>query len=280
MVKGKDPHECRRACRMVLSLQRKRCLKVRLRFFSKSFHMGYGACGKVPSQPGTLSEGRAIVVKQLSVTSHQGKSQFIAEISTISSVQHRNLVKLYGCCIEGAHRLLVYEYLEHRSLDQALFDLAYLHEESRPRIVHRDVKASNIISDFRLAKLYDDKKTHISTRVAGTIGYLGPEYAMLGHLTEKADVYGFGVVALEIVSGRPNADTTLDQDKMYLLGWEKGKQVNKAKKWRFSSAVCDGARDRVDFCVPVTTMQGNFHEGIPCKYVPVYVDQFRRGSKS
>ncbi|KAB1216925.1 hypothetical protein CJ030_MR4G016062 [Morella rubra] len=106
--------------------------------------------------------------------------------------------------------------------------LAYLHEESRLRIVHRDVKASNIlldsdlipkISDFGLAKLYDDKKTHISTRVAGTIGYLAPEYAMRGHLTEKADVFAFGVVALEVVSGRPNCDSTLEEEKIYLLEW-------------------------------------------------------------
>ncbi|XP_059441724.1 probable LRR receptor-like serine/threonine-protein kinase At1g56140 [Corylus avellana] len=135
---------------------------------------------------GTLHDGRLIAVKQLSITSHQGKKQFMTEIATISAVQHRNLVKLYGCCIEGDQRLLVYEFLENRSLDQALFarGLAYLHKESRLRIVHRDVKASNIlldshlipkISDFGLAKLYDDKKTHISTRVAGTIGYLAPE---------------------------------------------------------------------------------------------------------
>ncbi|KAJ8751960.1 hypothetical protein K2173_000706 [Erythroxylum novogranatense] len=156
---------------------------------------------------------------------------------------NRNLVKLYGCCIEGDNRLLVYEYLENKSLDQALFGkglilnwstcfhiclgvargLAYLHEESRVRIVHRDVKASNIlipkISDFGLAKLYDDKKTHISTRVAGTIGYLAPEYAMRGHLTEKADIFAFGVVALEIISGRPNANSSLEEDEMYLLEW-------------------------------------------------------------
>lgn len=171
-----------------------------------------------------------MAVKQLSLASHQGKNQFITEIATISAVQHRNLVKLYGCCIEGEKRLLVYEYLQNRSLDQVLFGkrmplvelhvcssnkyynhgdlivyglheagerslnldwptrfdicmgiargLAYLHEESRVRIVHRDVKASNIlldsdfvpkISDFGLAKLYDDKKTHISTRIAGTM---------------------------------------------------------------------------------------------------------------
>ncbi|XP_022968871.1 probable LRR receptor-like serine/threonine-protein kinase At1g56140 isoform X2 [Cucurbita maxima] len=215
--------------------------------FNPSNKLGEGGFG--PVYKGTLSDGRVVAVKQLSVASHQGKSQFVAEIATISAVQHRNLVKLYGCCIEADKRLLVYEFLENKSLDQALFGnkhltidwptrfdicvgvargLTYLHEESRLRIVHRDVKASNIlldgnlipkISDFGLAKLYDDKKTHISTRVAGTIGYLAPEYAMRGHLTEKADVFGFGVVALEIVSGRPNSDPSLEQDKIYLLEW-------------------------------------------------------------
>ncbi|KAF5475515.1 hypothetical protein F2P56_007315 [Juglans regia] len=215
--------------------------------FIPSNKLGEGGFG--PVYKGTLSDGRVVAVKQLSVASHQGRSQFIAEIATISAVQHRNLVKLYGCCIEGDKRLLVYEYLENKSLDQALFGknglnldwptrisicigtargLAYLHEESRPRIVHRDVKASNIlldaelcpkISDFGLAKLYDDKITHISTRVAGTIGYLAPEYAMRGHLTEKADVFSFGVFALEILSGRANSDSSLDTEKIYLLEW-------------------------------------------------------------
>ncbi|KAD5318021.1 hypothetical protein R6Q59_033352 [Mikania micrantha] len=215
--------------------------------FSPANKLGEGGFG--PVYKGTLDDGRVIAVKQLSIASHQGKSQFIAEIATISAVQHRNLVKLYGCCIDGEKRLLVYEYLENKSLDQALFGenrlslswatrfeiclgiargLAYLHEESRIRVVHRDVKASNVlldsdlnpkISDFGLAKLYDDKKTHMSTRVAGTIGYLAPEYAMRGHLTEKADVFGFGVVALEIISGRPNSDSTLEDEKIYLLEW-------------------------------------------------------------
>uniref|UniRef100_A0A5B6ZWK1 non-specific serine/threonine protein kinase n=1 Tax=Davidia involucrata TaxID=16924 RepID=A0A5B6ZWK1_DAVIN len=216
--------------------------------FSPANKLGEGGFG--PVYKGTLNDGRVVAVKQLSVASHQGKRQFVAEIATISAVQHRNLVKLYGCCIEGDKRLLVYEYHENKSLDQALFagkrslyldwptrcdiclgvarGLAYLHEESRLRIVHRDVKASNIlldsvfnpkISDFGLAKLYDDKMTHISTRVAGTIGYLAPEYAMRGHLTEKADVFGFGVVALEIISGRPNSDSSLEEEKIYLLEW-------------------------------------------------------------
>ncbi|KAF9598329.1 hypothetical protein IFM89_026857 [Coptis chinensis] len=131
--------------------------------FSPTNKLGEGGFG--PVYKGMLSDGREIAVKKLLVPSHQGKSQFIAEISIISSVQHHNLVKLYGCCIEVEDRLLVYEYLEKKSLDQALFGktvlhldwptryniclqaakgLAYLHEESKPRIVHRDVKASNI----------------------------------------------------------------------------------------------------------------------------------------
>ncbi|KAL5983358.1 hypothetical protein ACLOJK_017442 [Asimina triloba] len=215
--------------------------------FSPANKLGEGGFGSV--YKGILSDGKVVAVKLLSVASRQGKSQFVTEIATISAVQHKNLVKLYGCCIEGDNRLLVYEFLENKSLDQALFGrdklnldwptrydiclgtakgLSYLHEESRLRIVHRDVKASNIlldaehvpkISDFGLAKLYDDKRTHMSTRVAGTIGYLAPEYAMRGHLTEKADVFAFGVVALEILSGRPNQVSSLDKEKIYLLEW-------------------------------------------------------------
>ncbi|KAG5532890.1 hypothetical protein RHGRI_027240 [Rhododendron griersonianum] len=223
-------------------------LKAATEDFNFANKLGEGGFG--PVFKGTLNDGRVIAVKQLSVASRQGKDQFVAEIATTSAVQHRNLVKLYGCCIEGNKRLIVYEYLENKSLDKALFagktslflnwpirfdiclgvarGLAYLHVESRLRIVHRDVKASNIlldsdlnpkVSDFGLAKLFDDKKTHISTRVAGTFGYLAPEYAMLGQLTEKADVFGFGVVALEIVSGRPNTDSSLEEEKIYLLQW-------------------------------------------------------------
>ncbi|URE20783.1 LRR receptor-like serine threonine-protein kinase [Musa troglodytarum] len=222
-------------------------LKTATEDFNSANKLGEGGFG--PVYKGKLSDGRTVAVKQLSVASNQGKHQFMTEIAIISAVQHRNLVKLYGCCVEGEKRLVVYEYLENKSLDQAIFGnnnlhldwpirfeiclgiaraLAYLHEESRVRIVHRDVKASNIlldanlnpkISDFGLAKLYDDDKTHISTRVAGTIGYLAPEYAMRGHLTEKADVFAFGVVVLEVLSGRSNADQSLKNEKVYLLEW-------------------------------------------------------------
>jgi serine/threonine protein kinase len=106
--------------------------------------------------------------------------------------------------------------------------LAYLHEESSIRVVHRDIKASNVlldanlnpkISDFGLAKLYDDKMTHVSTKVAGTFGYLAPEYAMRGHMTEKVDVFAFGVVLLETLAGRPNYDDALEEDKIYIFEW-------------------------------------------------------------
>ncbi|WVZ87141.1 LOW QUALITY PROTEIN: hypothetical protein U9M48_033828 [Paspalum notatum var. saurae] len=215
--------------------------------FSSINLLGKGGYGSV--YKGKLSDGSMVAVKLLSETSHQGKKQFIAEIETISQVQHRNLVKLYGCCLEGNRPLLVYEYMENGSLDKALCGsekinldwptrykiclgiargMSYLHEESSIRIVHRDIKASNVlldinlspkISDFGLAKLYDDKKTHVSTKVAGTLGYLAPEYAMRGHMTEKVDVFAFGVVALEIIAGRPNFDNTIDEDKVYILEW-------------------------------------------------------------
>ncbi|KAL0300970.1 UNVERIFIED_CONTAM: putative LRR receptor-like serine/threonine-protein kinase [Sesamum radiatum] len=194
--------------------------------FNLANKLGEGGFG--PVYKGTLADGRVVAVKQLSAASHQGKSQFLAEIATVSAVQHRNLTKLI--CSDGTEGKSLYLDWETR-YDICLGvarGLAYLHEESRLRIVHRDVKASNIlldsdltpkISDFGLAKLYDENKTHISTRVAGTIGYLAPEYAMRGRLTEKADIFSFGVVALEIISGRPNSDPSLKDDTIYLLEW-------------------------------------------------------------
>ncbi|KAF6173364.1 hypothetical protein GIB67_027059, partial [Kingdonia uniflora] len=211
--------------------------------------IGEGGFG--PVYKGLLADGTIIAVKQLSSKSKQGNREFVNEIGMISALQHPNLVKLYGCCIEGNQLLLVYEYLENNSLARALFGpeefrikldwrtrhkicvgiargLAYLHEESRLKIVHRDIKATNVlldkdlhpkISDFGLAKLDEEENTHISTRIAGTFGYMAPEYAMRGYLTDKADVYSFGIVALEIVSGRSNSNYRPKEECVYLLDW-------------------------------------------------------------
>ncbi|KAL4627268.1 hypothetical protein ACB092_05G155900 [Castanea dentata] len=202
--------------------------------FDSANKIGEGGFG--PVYKGQLPDGTVIAVKQLSSKSKQGNREFLNEIGMISCLQHPNLVKLHGCCIEGEQLLLVYEYMENNNLARALFGpeinqlkldwptrlkicigiargLAFLHEESRIKIVHRDIKATNVlldgdlnpkISDFGLAKLDEEEKTHISTRVAGTIGYMAPEYALWGYLTYKADVYSFGVVALEVLSGKSN----------------------------------------------------------------------------
>eukprot|EP01018_Ginkgo_biloba_P032947 Gb_25562 [translate_table: standard] len=223
-------------------------LKAATKNFHPSCKLGQGGFGAVFK--GVLSDGTEVAVKKLSAKSFQGQREFLNEISLISHVQHRNLVVLKGCCVKRKEKLLVYEFLENRSLFQALLDtrssifldwptrmkivtgtargLAYLHEDSRARIVHRDIKASNIlldrnlnpkIADFGLAKFFLDDQTHITTRVAGTIGYVAPEYAMRGHLTEKADVFSFGIVALEVVSGKANMDPAIPINTVYILDW-------------------------------------------------------------
>ncbi|KAK9904389.1 hypothetical protein M0R45_000755 [Rubus argutus] len=218
--------------------------------FDISNKIGEGGFG--PVYKGLLSDGTAIAVKQLSAKSKQGNREFLNEIGMISALQHPHLVKLYGCCIEGNQLLLVYEYMENNSVASALFGekenqlkldwptrhricvgiargLAYLHEESLLKIVHRDIKASNVlldknlypkISDFGLAKLNEDDRTHISTRIAGTYGYMAPEYAMWGYLTDKADVYSFGILILEMVSGRCNITYRSKEEYCFhLLDW-------------------------------------------------------------
>ncbi|XP_060195249.1 uncharacterized protein LOC132624497 [Lycium barbarum] len=217
--------------------------------FDASNKIGEGGFGAVFK--GRLSDGTSVAVKQLSHSSRQGNREFLNEIAMISCFQHPNLVNLLGCCIEGTELLLVYEYLENNSLARALFNseksqlildwptrvkicvgiakgLAYLHEESSLRIVHRDIKATNVlldrdlnpkISDFGLARLTGDDNTHISTRVAGTIGYMAPEYALWGYLTYKADVYSFGIVLLEIVSGKNNNNYAPSDNFICLLDW-------------------------------------------------------------
>ncbi|KAH7864897.1 hypothetical protein Vadar_022040 [Vaccinium darrowii] len=233
-----------------------------LRTATDNFHpsnkIGRGGFGIVFK--GTLKDGQKVAVKTLSAGSRQGVHEFLTEIITMSNARHPNLVKLIGCCGERSNRVLVYEYLENFSLDDALLapnrrtakldwdrrsaiclgtarGLAYLHEELVPHIVHRDIKASNIlldkdfkpkIGDFGLAKLFPDNITHISTKIAGTTGYLAPEYRMGGQLTMKADVYSFGVLILEVVSGTRSAKA--DWGNKFLLEWawqlyEEGKLV-------------------------------------------------------
>ncbi|WVZ00672.1 hypothetical protein V8G54_026741 [Vigna mungo] len=181
-----------------------RQIKVATNNFNISNKIGEGGFG--PVYKGILWDGTMIAVKQLSSKSKQGNREFINEIGLISALQHPYLVKLYGCCVEGDQLLL-------KICIGIAKGLAFLHEESRIKIVHRDIKATNVlldkelnpkISDFGLAKLDEEDNTHISTRIAGTFGYMAPEYAMHGYLTEKADVYSFGIVALEIVSGKSN----------------------------------------------------------------------------
>ncbi|KAK8921794.1 putative LRR receptor-like serine/threonine-protein kinase [Platanthera zijinensis] len=209
--------------------------------------IGEGGFGSV--YKGKLKNGTNVAVKMLSSQSKQGVKEFLSEIAAISDIVHENLVELYGVCIEGNYRILVYNYLENNSLAQTLFGanrsnlqfswrtrckicigvargLAFLHEEVEPHIVHRDIKASNIlldkdlnpkIADFGLAKLLPPNATHVSTRVAGTAGYLAPEYAIRGQVTRKSDIYSFGVLLLEIVSGRCNTNTRLPYEEQFLL---------------------------------------------------------------
>ncbi|XP_047309226.1 cold-responsive protein kinase 1-like [Impatiens glandulifera] len=224
-------------------------LRVATNNFNRSNKIGRGGFGVV--YMGILKNGTPVAVKTLSAGSKQGVKEFLTEITTIANVRHQNLVELIGCCSEGTNRILVYEYLENKSLDNALIGktikldwnkrsgicvgtargLAYLHEEVEPHIVHRDIKASNIlldqdcnpkIGDFGLAKLFPDDITHISTKIAGTTGYLAPEYMLGGQLTRKADVYSYGVLVLEIISGRSSTKSNWSGDQKLLLelAWE------------------------------------------------------------
>ncbi|XP_076946082.1 G-type lectin S-receptor-like serine/threonine-protein kinase At4g27290 [Bidens hawaiensis] len=202
--------------------------------FAVDNKLGEGGFG--PVYKGFLEDGKEIAVKRLSKNSSQGIGAFKNEVICISKLQHRNLVKLLGCCIHGDEKLLIYEYLPNKSLDFFIFDetqsvlldwtkrlnivkgiargLVYLHQDSRLRIIHRDLKASNVlldhdmnpkISDFGLAKTFRGNETQANTeRVVGTYGYMSPEYALDGLFSIKSDVFSFGVLVLEIVSGKRN----------------------------------------------------------------------------
>ncbi|XP_042006214.1 G-type lectin S-receptor-like serine/threonine-protein kinase At4g27290 [Salvia splendens] len=216
--------------------------------FSSTNKLGEGGFGLV--YKGKLEGGQDIAVKRLSKESRQGLEELKNEVILISKLQHRNLVKLLGCCIQGDESMLIYQYLPNKSLDLILFDetksrsldwqkrfhiingiargLLYLHQDSPLRIIHRDLKASNIlldsemnpkISDFGLARSFGGNETEAQTRrVVGTFGYMSPEYAVDGLFSVKSDVFSFGVLALEIVSGKKNRGFAHTDHRLNLLG--------------------------------------------------------------
>ncbi|XP_024021181.1 G-type lectin S-receptor-like serine/threonine-protein kinase At4g27290 [Morus notabilis] len=216
--------------------------------FSADNKLGEGGFG--PVYRGKLEDGQEIAVKRLSISSGQGVRELKNEVKLIAKLQHRNLVKLLGCCIQGEEKLLIYEYMPNRSLDFFIFDqtqgkllewskrfqiicgiargLQYLHQDSRLRVIHRDLKASNIlldnemnpkISDFGLARTFGGDQTEGQTsKVIGTYGYMAPEYAFDGLFSIKSDVFSFGILVLEIVSGNKSRGFHQENQGFTLIG--------------------------------------------------------------
>ncbi|XP_004492785.1 probable serine/threonine-protein kinase At1g01540 [Cicer arietinum] len=213
--------------------------------------LGEGGYGIV--YHGVLTDGTKVAVKNLLNNKGQAEKEFKVEVEAIGRVRHKNLVRLLGYCVEGAYRMLVYEYVNNGNLEQWLHGdvgpvspltweirmnvilgtargLAYLHEGLEPKVVHRDVKSSNIlldrqwnskVSDFGLAKLLCSENSYVTTRVMGTFGYVAPEYACTGMLTEKSDVYSFGILIMEIITGRSPVDYGRPQGEVNLIEWLK-----------------------------------------------------------
>ncbi|KAF5202241.1 Receptor-like kinase, partial [Thalictrum thalictroides] len=217
--------------------------------FSDANKLGEGGFGAV--YKGELADGQEIAVKRLAKNSGQGAQEFKNEVVLLHKLQHRNLVRLLGFCLSGEEKLLIYEFVPNRSLDKYLFDstrkayldwerrykiiggiargLLYLHEDSRLRIIHRDLKAGNIlldeemnakIADFGMAKLFGVDQTQGNTsRIAGTFGYMAPEYALHGLFSVKSDVFSFGVLLLEIISGQKTNNFHLSGPSRDLLSY-------------------------------------------------------------
>ncbi|KAG4992072.1 Proline-rich receptor-like protein kinase PERK1 [Glycine soja] len=215
--------------------------------FSDANLLGQGGFGYV--HRGILPNGKEVAVKQLKAGSGQGEREFQAEVEIISRVHHKHLVSLVGYCITGSQRLLVYEFVPNNTLEFHLHGkgrptmdwptrlrialgsakgLAYLHEDCHPKIIHRDIKSANILLDFKfeakvadfgLAKFSSDVNTHVSTRVMGTFGYLAPEYASSGKLTDKSDVFSYGIMLLELITGRRPVDKNQTYMEDSLVDW-------------------------------------------------------------
>ncbi|KAK1262897.1 Cysteine-rich receptor-like protein kinase 25 [Acorus gramineus] len=230
--------------------------------FHQNKKLGEGGFG--PVYKGRLEDGREIAVKRLSRGSKQGAKEFMNEAKLLARVQHRNIVNLLGYCTRGdLDKLLVYEFITNDSLDKHLFcqeakrrevlgwtkrydvitgvarGLLYLHEDAHTCIIHRDIKASNIlldekwapkIADFGMARLFPEDQTHVNTRIAGTNGYMAPEYVMHGNLSVKADVFSFGVLVLELVTGKKNSIFNPEPEAHNLLEWV-WKLYKKKRSW-------------------------------------------------
>ncbi|KAJ1291237.1 hypothetical protein BS78_02G301900 [Paspalum vaginatum] len=220
--------------------------------FAESNRLGEGGFGTV--YKGVLPDNQEIAVKRLSQSSGQGIQELKNELVLVAKLQHKNLVRLLGVCLQEHEKLLVYEYMPNKSIDTILFDpekskeldwgqrvkilngiargLQYLHEDSQLKIIHRDLKASNVlldsdytpkISDFGLARLFGgDRSREVTNRVVGTYGYMSPEYAMRGHYSIKSDVFSFGVLVLEILTGRSSSGSINTEQSVDLLSlvWE------------------------------------------------------------
>ncbi|PWA87153.1 telokin/Myosin light chain kinase [Artemisia annua] len=225
--------------------------------FSSENVIGEGGYGIVYS--GVLADNTMVAVKNLLNNRGQAEKEFKVEVEAIGRVRHKNLVRLLGYCAEGAQRILVYEYVNNGNLEQWLHGevgpvspltweirmnivlgtakgLTYLHEGLEPKVVHRDIKSSNIlldrqwhpkVSDFGLAKLLGSEKSYVTTRVMGTFGYVAPEYASTGMLNERSDVYSFGILIMEIISGRNPVDYGRPADEVNLVDWLKTMVTNR-----------------------------------------------------
>ncbi|XP_031250781.1 probable receptor-like serine/threonine-protein kinase At4g34500 [Pistacia vera] len=227
-------------------------LEIATRGFAEENVIGEGGYGIV--YRGVLQDGSVVAVKNLLNNKGQAEKEFKVEVEAIGKVRHKNLVCLIGYCAEGTQRMLVYEYINNGNLEQWLHGdvgsvspltwdirmkiaigtakgLAYLHEGLEPKVVHRDVKSSNIlldrswnpkVSDFGLAKLLGSEASYVTTRVMGTFGYVSPEYASTGMLNEGSDVYSFGVLLMEMITGRSPIDYSRPAGEMNLVDWFKG----------------------------------------------------------
>ncbi|KAI4314329.1 hypothetical protein L6164_027249 [Bauhinia variegata] len=233
--------------------------------FSRQNILGEGGFGCV--YKAWLPDGRVAAVKKLKAGSGQGEREFKAEVEIINRVHHKHLVSLVGYCIEKKQRILIYEFVPNKTLNHHLHGsemtvldwaerqkiaigaakgLAYLHEDCSPRIIHRDIKSANIllddafeakVADFGLAKLSDDANTHVSTRVVGTFGYMAPEYATSGKLTDRSDVFSFGVVLLELVTGRKPVDQSQPLGEESLVEWARPLLIHAVETRDFGALV-------------------------------------------